>query len=329
MFPETPACIKPPLSLLNGALECRFHANALLKGDTTYEVMAKNLLKRKDVLLSFDPLFWSRIEFLQSSVTSVLREQCFAAFLALLPQPGTLCDDTKEAYEVVSGAISLGIDLLVLKCAVSYCGWNVQQAIDLARSMVRDVLVANTADLTRGNVGSASAFHKAVLSQMANLCIAKKAVAKVGVGSISFAYIYGKEAADLLVQSLQQKLQQDDVPPTMEDVKVLRQFRWILTAKDEEVVDHAAVVMGKRRCLDHGRALALTIGAIGGVGSKAGGKRPKPALAPSGSAESFTGKVLAGESVAKAGVPASKGTAVASTPSPVLTQQSLLALFSR
>jgi hypothetical protein len=131
-----------------------------------------------------------------------------------------------------------------------------------------------------------------------------------------------------LVHSLEQKLQQGEVP-TMEDVRVLRQFRWVLTAKDDAVVDQAAVVMGKRRCLDHGRALALTTGAIGGLVPKAGGKRPRPAPAPSGSAESFTGKVPAAESGAKAGVPAAKGTAVASTPSPVLTQQSLLALFNR
>jgi hypothetical protein len=41
LLPETPSCIKPPLGLLSGALECRSHANAVLKGDTTYEAIGE------------------------------------------------------------------------------------------------------------------------------------------------------------------------------------------------------------------------------------------------------------------------------------------------
>jgi hypothetical protein len=124
-------------------------------------------------------------------VPSVVRQQVFAAFLGELATPGMLSDDLKTQLDSVSVAVCLAVDAVIAKRAVRFCGWHVQQALKLAGNMVRDVVSGNTCELPRGNVGSASAFHKAVISQMANLCIARKALEQVGVGSIAYEYVYG------------------------------------------------------------------------------------------------------------------------------------------
>jgi hypothetical protein len=117
--------------------------------------------------------------------------------------------------------------------------------------------------------------------------------------------------------------------PTMEDVIVLRQLRWVLTATDEAVVDKAAVVMRKRRCLDHGKALALTTGPARGGPPTACGKRPRLPASLAGVAEGLPAKQPSGESVDKAGGPAARPTAVSTTLPPALTQQSILAIINK
>ena len=89
--------------------------------------------------------------------------------------------------------------------------------------------------------------------------------------------------------------------PTMEDVIVLRQLRWVLTATDEAVVDKAAVVMRKRRCLDPGKALALTTGLVRGGPPIACGKRPRLPASRAGVAEGLPAKLPSGERADKAG----------------------------
>jgi hypothetical protein len=87
----------------------------------------------------------------------------------------------------------------------------------------------------------------------------------------------------------------------MEDVIVLRQFRWVLTAKDEAVVDKAAVVVGKRRCLHHGKALALTQGPVRGGALIACCKRPRLQASPAGVAEGLPAKQLLEEVLIRRG----------------------------
>jgi len=94
---------------------------------------------------------------------------------------------------------------------------------------------------------------------------------------------------------------QEDEEPTMEDGIVLRQLQWVLTATDEAVVDKAAVVMRKRRCLDHGKALALTTGPLRGGPLIMCGKGPRLQASPAGVAEGLPAKQPSGESVDKAG----------------------------
>ena len=242
-FPHHMESMKVPEHLVHDQKLCREVVESLLAPCKTYEECHRVLMKQKETLLSLDPLFWVHMEFVNTMVASVVLEKVKQAFLEQLPTNNPETEPVERA--TLSEVCKRCDDIKALPC-VPFCGWHAYKSLESAAQLVKDIEHCTTHELIAQNVVAASPFHREALARCANFCTAEVLKQTEVFGKCRVQHLFGRVALDHYLEKLRTSIREGGCP-TMDDVKVLRQFGWMLTSAEEREVNEVVEMIGKRR----------------------------------------------------------------------------------
>ena len=236
---HVPQEIAVPEDLLFDSKNCREHLDSLLGGGWHSVSRMREIVNANQAqLTTLDKSFWMEIDFLNHHFDELLQEHLRACLLAALP----------EEHEVRSmpKAIVAARTLATGQVATA-AGKETEQELISVVNLLSDV--ADGKSPPGVEIAKMSEFHILCLKKAENFCVVKIDVPVTDSQKVRRKQLIGAAALDAVFS----RSQENKSGPDNADLKVMRQFRWMLTPKMNSMLDdwiRDAVINAKDRMVN-------------------------------------------------------------------------------
>ena len=225
--------------LLQGIRGAREIVLDAIRDCSTYDGMAREMRHTRDTVRAIDPYFYLE-EFFCRVVPPAVEKKVYDSVLDLLPSGDPDCDAEKtldNAGALYTKLKAIQTSDLVLH-SLPAVGKDVQGAITIFKAMMDGESLSSTA------VRTSSEFHVSVYSRCADFLTAQR---KAQGGSVVATTLWGTLAMQEHVGRFKEKVEAASQTISLENLRLFRQFRWLLPPADDVLVQKVIMAERKKR----------------------------------------------------------------------------------